>query len=86
MPKVDDDDNVFPRIPKHARRNEVSQYDPRVQVYWDVKAMAGCAVSEAWLEDFDRQTKTPDHGQLLGLDNWISTGSKTKEDKACVHP
>ena len=50
------------------------KYDPRVNVYWDVKAYAGNAVCDDWLDDFDEQTRggtgKKRKRRLLGLDNW----------------
>ena len=69
-PYIDDDGNVDPRRPKQARLQERRQYHPDVTVYWDVKAYAGCAVSDAWLEDFQKQTKHVQKKRCLGLDHW----------------
>ena len=74
-----------PLIPKCARRNERQKYDKRVDVYWDVKAYAGCAVSETWLEEFHKQTKRMPLGlerRVLGLDNWSSQNSDHYKGRA----
>ena len=74
-----------PLIPKCARRNERQKYDKRVDVYWDVKVYAGCAVSETWLEEFHKQTKRMPLGlerRVLGLDNWSSQNSDHYKGRA----
>ena len=72
LPVVDENGNVDPRTPKVRREKERTQYDPRVIVYWGPKAYAGCAVSDAWLEDFIKCTRPKVRKIILGLDNLSS--------------
>jgi len=69
-PFIDAAGNIQPRIPLRKRLAERKQYHPDVDVYWDVKAYAGSAVCDAWLEDFDKQTKRANKKRILGLDHW----------------
>ena len=81
-PFIDDDDNIDPRTPARTRARERKQYDPRVIVYWDPKAYASCPVSDAWLEDFDKITKTKNPKRALGLDNYSTQSSERYQAEA----
>ena len=76
-PRITKDGKVNARLPhcnSAARRAEIAEYDDSVNVYWDPKAMAGPNVMDAWLEDYDEQTRcgrgVKRKRRLLGLDNW----------------
>jgi len=81
-PRVDAHDNVNPREPYTKRLAERRKYDKRVIVYWDPKAYAGCAVSDAWLEDFQKYTHKADRKRILGLDNFSSQANDRYEENA----
>lgn len=77
---------VFFFEPKTSRKRERDEYDPRVDVYWDVSAYAGNAVSDRWLNEFDLQTKGGNgrkrQKRILGLDNWSCQSGTKYQSKA----
>ena len=53
-----------------------------MDVYWDVKAYAGSAVCDAWLEDFNKQTKDANKQRILGLDHWSPQDNDEYHERA----